>query len=87
MCFLVNDMKFIFQIPGINIPISDIGYYVISLLICSLFHELGHASAAVRYENIRNGSADCLRNLFTNQYSIINTKFNFHDLLFVSYTL
>lgn len=37
------------QVPGVNIPISDIGYYVLTLLICSVFHELGHATAAVRY--------------------------------------
>lgn len=35
--------------PGINIPLSEVGYYVITLLICTVVHEVGHAIAAVRY--------------------------------------
>lgn len=38
------------QVPGVNLPISDIGYYVATLVICSVVHELGHAIAAVRYD-------------------------------------
>lgn len=34
--------------PGINLPISDIFYYVSTLVACSIFHEFGHALAAVR---------------------------------------
>ncbi|XP_074100604.1 membrane-bound transcription factor site-2 protease [Cotesia typhae] len=40
------------MIPGINVPVSDIQYYIITLGICSLFHELGHAVAASR-ENVQ----------------------------------
>jgi len=36
-------------VPGVNLPISDIGYYVATLITCSIVHELGHAVAAVRY--------------------------------------
>ncbi|XP_066994177.2 membrane-bound transcription factor site-2 protease isoform X2 [Anabrus simplex] len=36
------------MVPGINIPISDLGYYVITLITCSVVHEVGHAIAAVR---------------------------------------
>jgi len=39
-------------LPGINIPNSELGYYFISLLLCSVYHELGHAVSAVS-ENIR----------------------------------
>lgn len=38
--------------PGINLPLSDIFYYVSTLVMCSAIHELGHALAAVR-ENVR----------------------------------
>ena len=37
-----------FQVPGFNLPISDIGYYVVTLAVCSIVHELGHVIAAVR---------------------------------------
>jgi len=39
-------------LPGVNIPNSELGYYFISLLVCSVYHELGHAVSAVS-ENIR----------------------------------
>uniref|UniRef100_A0A0A9XDY4 Membrane-bound transcription factor site-2 protease n=1 Tax=Lygus hesperus TaxID=30085 RepID=A0A0A9XDY4_LYGHE len=35
-------------VPGWNLPTSDFGYYISSLLISSVIHELGHAIAAVR---------------------------------------
>lgn len=31
-----------------DIPFNEIGYYVTTLAICSIFHELGHALAAAR---------------------------------------
>ncbi|CAG9769560.1 unnamed protein product [Ceutorhynchus assimilis] len=34
-------------VPGLNLPVSELGYYSIALLICSIVHELGHALAAV----------------------------------------
>lgn len=33
-------------LPGINLPLNQIGYYVLALLICSVVHEAGHAIAA-----------------------------------------
>ncbi|XP_059084190.1 membrane-bound transcription factor site-2 protease-like [Tigriopus californicus] len=33
--------------PGVNMPISELGYYFLTLLSCSAFHEAGHAIAAV----------------------------------------
>lgn len=35
-------------VPGYNLPSSEIGYYAITLLICSVIHEFGHALAAVK---------------------------------------
>ncbi|XP_058463270.1 membrane-bound transcription factor site-2 protease [Malaya genurostris] len=34
-------------IPGINLPINEIGYYISALAINSIIHELGHGLAAV----------------------------------------
>uniref|UniRef100_A0A0K2TFV5 Membrane-bound transcription factor site-2 protease n=1 Tax=Lepeophtheirus salmonis TaxID=72036 RepID=A0A0K2TFV5_LEPSM len=39
-------------LPGVNMPVGDLGYYFVSLLICSVIHEAGHAIAAVR-EDVR----------------------------------
>lgn len=36
------------MVPGLNLPLSDIGYYVATLVTCSAVHEFGHALAAVR---------------------------------------
>lgn len=35
-------------VPGLNLPASELGYYGVALIVCSIFHELGHAIAAVR---------------------------------------
>ncbi|KAL3218974.1 hypothetical protein MRX96_031235 [Rhipicephalus microplus] len=40
------------SLPGVNLPLSDIFYYIATLIVCSVFHEFGHALAAVR-ENVR----------------------------------
>lgn len=34
-------------LPGVNLPVEEIAYYVIALLICSVVHELGHGISAV----------------------------------------
>ena len=36
-------------LPGINLPKSDLPYYFLTLLVCTVVHEMGHAIAAVRY--------------------------------------
>lgn len=36
------------QLPGIDMPFNEIGYYIITLAVCSIMHELGHALAAAR---------------------------------------
>ena len=37
------------QLPGVNLPLSELGYYVVALLVSSAFHEFGHFTAAIRY--------------------------------------
>ena len=32
--------------PGVNLPWSDVLYYFVTLIVCSIFHEAGHALAA-----------------------------------------
>lgn len=34
-------------IPGVNLPLDQVGFYILSLLICSVIHEAGHGIAAV----------------------------------------
>ncbi|XP_026669533.1 membrane-bound transcription factor site-2 protease-like, partial [Ceratina calcarata] len=36
------------MIPGIDMSFNEIGYYIITLAVCSIMHELGHALAAAR---------------------------------------
>ena len=37
-----------FQMPGVNLPASQVSYYLLTLLVCGILHEIGHAIAAVR---------------------------------------
>lgn len=39
-------------LPGVNLPLNEVIYYLLTLLICSILHELGHATAAIR-EDVR----------------------------------
>ncbi|XP_055386830.1 membrane-bound transcription factor site-2 protease [Condylostylus longicornis] len=34
-------------LPGVTLPLQEIGFYVATLIICSILHEMGHALAAV----------------------------------------
>jgi len=36
------------QMPGVNLPMSQIIYYLLTLFVCAVFHEIGHAVSAVR---------------------------------------
>ncbi|CAF3644359.1 unnamed protein product [Rotaria sp. Silwood1] len=33
-------------IPGVNVPIEQLGHFFLALLLCTVFHEFGHAIAA-----------------------------------------
>ena len=35
--------------PGVNVPWSQVLYYLITLTISGVFHEFGHAISAVRW--------------------------------------
>lgn len=36
------------QVPGVNLPTSQLAYFFIALLLSGVIHELGHAVAALR---------------------------------------
>ena len=36
--------------PGVNVPWSQVLYYLVTLTISGVFHEFGHAISAVRYD-------------------------------------
>ncbi|PVD28050.1 hypothetical protein C0Q70_10631 [Pomacea canaliculata] len=41
--------------PGVNLPASQVWYYMLTLLVCGILHEVGHAVAAVREQVRVNG--------------------------------
>lgn len=41
--------------PGVNIPWNELAYYFITLVVCGIFHEVGHALAAVTEQVRING--------------------------------
>uniref|UniRef100_A0A1A9WW47 Membrane-bound transcription factor site-2 protease n=1 Tax=Glossina brevipalpis TaxID=37001 RepID=A0A1A9WW47_9MUSC len=44
---IFESIKIQILLPGINLPLEEIGYYIITLLIATTVHELGHALAAI----------------------------------------
>ena len=40
--------------PGVNVPWSQVFYYLITLTISGVFHEFGHAISAIRYASFEN---------------------------------
>ena len=41
--------------PGVNLPWSEIAYYLLTLVVCGVFHEAGHALAATTEQVRVNG--------------------------------
>lgn len=39
--------------PGVNVPWSQVLYYLVTLTISGVFHEFGHAISAIRYVAFR----------------------------------
>lgn len=50
-----HDIAFEIMLPGVNLPLNEIGYYISSLALCTVIHELGHAFAAVLEDVPVNG--------------------------------
>ncbi|XP_069689813.1 membrane-bound transcription factor site-2 protease [Periplaneta americana] len=62
------------MIPGVNLPIGDIGYYIATLIICSVVHEFGHAVAAVREDVHISGIGVIILFILPVVYVHINTE-------------
>ncbi|XP_021364579.1 membrane-bound transcription factor site-2 protease-like isoform X1 [Mizuhopecten yessoensis] len=54
--------------PGINLPASQVSYYLLTLLVCGILHEVGHAVAAVREQVRVNGFGLFLLILYPGAY-------------------
>lgn len=46
--FFFSSVVFLLQVPGVNLPTSQLGYFFTALLLSGIIHELGHAVAALR---------------------------------------
>ncbi|CAK8694143.1 unnamed protein product [Clavelina lepadiformis] len=60
-------------VPGINLPISDIGYLVVAVMVSGILHEAGHAVAATREGVHVNGFGVFLFILYPGAYVDLNT--------------
>ncbi|CAF2048445.1 unnamed protein product [Rotaria magnacalcarata] len=61
-------------IPGVNVPLEELGHFFLALLVCTLFHELGHAIAA-SVEQVRvNGCGYFLFILYPGAYVDLNEE-------------
>lgn len=53
--YTASDVKVQILLPGFNLPLEEIGFYVCTLAISTIVHELGHALAAVIEDVPLNG--------------------------------
>ncbi|CAL8073153.1 unnamed protein product [Calicophoron daubneyi] len=59
--------------PGVNLPFSQMGFYMLTLLLCALLHEAGHALAAL-HERVRlHGFGVFLFGFYPGAYVDLNT--------------
>lgn len=68
-----SDVGLEIMIPGVNLPVNEIGYYICALGLCSVIHELGHALAAVLVDVPVTGFGVQLTLLFPVAFTEINT--------------
>ncbi|KAL3881289.1 hypothetical protein ACJMK2_027744 [Sinanodonta woodiana] len=60
--------------PGVNLPASQVSYYMLTLLVCGILHEAGHAVAAVREQVRVNGFGIFLLALYPGAYVDLSTE-------------
>ncbi|XP_005109480.1 membrane-bound transcription factor site-2 protease [Aplysia californica] len=60
--------------PGVNLPTSQISYYMLTLLVCGILHEMGHAIAAVREQVRVNGFGLFLLLLYPGAFVDLSTE-------------
>ncbi len=63
--------------PGVNLPMSQIGFYMLTLLVCAVLHEAGHALAALREKVRLHGFGFVILGIFPGAYvDISDTDLN-----------
>lgn len=60
--------------PGVNLPMNQIVYYLLTLFVCGVFHELGHAIAAVTEEVHVNGFGIFIMALYPGAFVDLSTE-------------
>ncbi|KAK3097010.1 hypothetical protein FSP39_005560 [Pinctada imbricata] len=60
--------------PGVNLPASQVSYYLLTLLVCGIIHEMGHAIAAIREQVRVNGFGLFLLILYPGAYVDLSTE-------------
>uniref|UniRef100_A0A2C9JL93 Membrane-bound transcription factor site-2 protease n=1 Tax=Biomphalaria glabrata TaxID=6526 RepID=A0A2C9JL93_BIOGL len=60
--------------PGVNLPTNQISYYMLTLLVCGILHEVGHAVAAVREQVRINGFGLFLLLLYPGAFVDLSTE-------------
>lgn len=61
------------MLPGVNLPLDEIGYYIGALAVTSIAHEMGHAFAAVLEEVTVTGFGFYIFLVFPLAYTEINS--------------
>uniref|UniRef100_A0AAF5DF63 Membrane-bound transcription factor site-2 protease n=1 Tax=Strongyloides stercoralis TaxID=6248 RepID=A0AAF5DF63_STRER len=61
-------------IPGVNLPISQIPIFIIVLIICGIFHEIGHAIASLHCNVTVNGFGIFIIAVYPGAFTDINTQ-------------
>ncbi|XP_069163081.1 membrane-bound transcription factor site-2 protease isoform X2 [Procambarus clarkii] len=62
------------MVPGINLPMKELPYYFLTLLIASVIHEAGHAIAAVKEDVHVNGLGFLLMFILPGAYVDVPTE-------------
>ncbi|WAR08846.1 MBTP2-like protein, partial [Mya arenaria] len=60
--------------PGVNLPASQISYYMLTLLVCGILHEFGHAIAAIREQVRVNGFGLFLMLIYPGAYVDLSSE-------------
>ncbi|CAH8514811.1 unnamed protein product [Dicrocoelium dendriticum] len=60
-------------VPGVNLPMNHVGFYLLTLLLCAFLHEAGHALAALRERVRLHGVGVFLFGFYPGAYVDLNT--------------
>lgn len=60
--------------PGVNLPLNHLGFYILTLLMCVFLHEAGHAMAAIRERVRLHGFGVFVFGFYPGAYVDLNTS-------------